>query len=270
MTALEIHRLGLAYGDVQVLKDVSLPDLPAGSLVGVLGPNGAGKSTLLRAIAGLRRYSGSIALDGVPIVGLPYRRRVELIGYMPQELPQATSLVAYEAVVSACRAVRPDLPRDRVNAAVEAVFDRLDLRHLAFHPLAALSGGQRQMVGLAQVVVRRPAVLLLDEPTSSLDLRWQIGVFDVVRATVREQGGIALMALHDMNLAMRHCDLLAVFGQGRLLAFGAPGEAMSPRILRDAYGVSGRIEVCSAGRAFVVADGMVAPCAAAANTHFAN
>lgn len=254
MTSLHIEGVSVGYNGAAVLTDVSFPELPAGAMVGVLGPNGAGKSTLLRAMAGIGQFSGLIALDGEPLHRLPFLRRVGLIGYLPQELPQATSLVAYEAVVSACRAVRPDFGKADVDRAVEEVFARLDLRHLAFHRLNALSGGERQMIGLAQVLVRRPAVLLLDEPTSSLDLRWQIGVLETARAIVRERRGICLVALHDINLAMRHFDRLALFGQGRLLAFGPPGEAMTPKAMREAYRVDGRLEHCSAGWPFVVVD----------------
>ena len=181
-------------------------------------------------------------------------RRAGRVGYLPQALPQETTLVAYEAVLSACRAVRPDLANVRIDAAVERVFDLLDIRPLAFQALNKMSGGQRQMVGLAQVMVRHPSVMLLDEPTSALDLRWQLTVLGTVRLILARHGGQCLMALHDINLAIRQCDFIALFGAGRLLAFGPPAEAMTEQVLTEAYGVTGRVETCSRGLPFVVTE----------------
>ena len=258
MTTLRVDDLGLSYGSRAVLEAISLPALDGPALIGILGPNGVGKSTFLRALAGINGFSGHVALDAESVSGMPFSRRVGLIGYLPQELPQATTLVAYEAVISACRAVRPDLSTAAVEQAAEEVFDRLGIRHLAFERLNQLSGGQRQMIGLAQVVVRKPAVMLLDEPTSSLDLRWQIAVFDVVRAIIAERAGLCLMALHDINLALRHCDYIALFSGGRLLSFGLPAHAMTRERLRRTYGIDGRIELSSDGRPFAIADGIAA------------
>tara|TARA_R110000868_G_scaffold104557_2_gene287928 strand:+ start:13216 stop:14016 length:801 start_codon:yes stop_codon:yes gene_type:complete len=259
MVDLSVTNLCLAYGRKTVLEDVSLPAFAPGSMIGLLGPNGVGKSTLLRSLAGLESYRGDIRLDGEALRDLSHARRAGRIGYLPQTLPQGTSLAAYEAVISAYRAVRPDLPKAEIEAAVEDVFDLLGIRDIAFQALNKMSGGQRQMVGLAQVIVRRPAILLLDEPTSALDLRWQLNVLMVVRRIVEAQGGLCLMALHDINLALRHCDRIALFSDGRLLACGPAGQAMTSETLRQAYGVVGRVEQCSTGTPFVVTDGIASP-----------
>lgn len=254
MTTLSIEKLSIRYGRHTVLEDLTLPVLSGGTVVGVLGANGAGKSSVLRTLAGLQACNGSVHVNGVPLCDTKTHSRSTLVGYLPQNLPQMTTLVAYEAVLSACRAVRPECgPRD-AERATEQVFTRLGIRHMAMQPLNKLSGGQRQMVGLAQVLVGAPDVALLDEPTSALDLRWQMAVFDIVRDALAERGGICLMALHDINLAMRHCDRLVVLGEGTLLAYGTPAEAMTPETLRRAYGVDGRIETCSQGRPYFIAD----------------
>jgi len=258
MSLLGVTDLTLRYGKDIVLSDVSFPAFHPGSMVGVLGPNGVGKSTLLRALAGMQPYDGEIRLMNEPLSAVSHLRRTGLIGYLPQTPPQGTSLVAYEAVISACRAVRPDLSKRAVEAAAEETFERLGIAPLAFRALSKMSGGQRQMVGLAQILVRKPAVLLLDEPTSALDLRWQLAVFQIIRDTLAEQGGLCLMALHDINLALRHCDSIALLCDGGVLSYGPPKEAMTAENLRRAYRVEGRVETCSNGTPIVITDGVLA------------
>lgn len=254
MTTLSIDDLSIRYGTVSVLENLTLPVLTDGMIVGVLGGNGAGKSSLLRTLAGMQPCEGRVHMNGVALCDRKTHARGGLIGYLPQTLPQPTTLIAYEAVFSAYRAVRPEGSSAEAEVATEAIFMRLGIRHMALQPLNKLSGGQRQMIGLAQVLVGTPDVALLDEPTSALDLRWQMTVFEIVRDVLTRHGGICLMALHDINLAMRHCDRLVVLGEKRMIAFGTPDEAMTTETLRRAYGVEGRIEKCSRGQPYFIAD----------------
>jgi len=251
---LEIRSLSTGYGPRQVLSGLSLPLLPPGTLAAVVGANAAGKSTLLKAIAGLRPASGQVLFDGEDLGQLSLNTRLTRVGYLPQLLPQATALVVYEAIVSALRASRHDLSSTEAESAVERVFDSLALRPLALRRLDELSGGQRQMVGLAQTMVRDPKLLLLDEPTSALDLRWQLQVLETVRALTRSHQTVGLIAIHDLNLALRFCDHIIVLGNGRLLAAGDPAEAFNAETLRRAYGVEGRVESCSLGYRVVLVD----------------
>jgi iron complex transport system ATP-binding protein len=251
---LEIRALSTGYGAHRVLADLSLPLLPPGTLAAVVGANAAGKSTLLKAIAGLRPAQGQVLLDGEDLGRLGLTARLGRVGYLPQQLPQGTALVVYEAIVSALRASRNDLTAVASEAAVERVFDSLALRPLALRRLDELSGGQRQMVGLAQTMVRDPKLLLLDEPTSALDLRWQLHVLETVRALTRRHRSIGLIAIHDLNLALRFCDRIVVLGNGSLLAAGDPAEVFDTDVLRRAYGVEGRVESCSLGYRIVLVD----------------
>ena len=255
---LELRRLGTGYPRQPVLEGLDLGLIAPGTLVALVGPNAVGKSTLLKAIAGLRPVRGQVLLDGADLATLTPRERLRRVGYLPQALPQASSLVAYEAMLSALRASRADLSRDQAEAAIARVFAMLGLDALALRPLNELSGGQRQMIGLAQVLVRAPRLLLLDEPTSALDLRWQLQVLQTVRAQVAGGQTLAVIAVHDLNLALRFCDRIVVLGQGhphnRLLAAGRPAEVITPDLLRDAYGVRARIEQCSLGHPLVLAE----------------
>jgi iron complex transport system ATP-binding protein len=257
MTGLEIDIASAGYRARNVLTDIALSPIPPGSLVAVIGPNAAGKSTLLKAIAGLVRAQGSARLDGEDLLRQRLGDRVRNVAYLPQSLPQPTPLVAYEAVFSAVRATRPELSKAGAEAAVERVFTDLGLRDIALRPLAEMSGGQRQMIGLAQLMARAPRLMLLDEPTSALDLHWQMDVIEAVRTATRRDGAIALLAIHDINLAIRACDSVVVIADGRLLADGPPAEVLDAGILRAAYGVEARIERCSRGTPFILIDGAV-------------
>jgi iron complex transport system ATP-binding protein len=156
---------------------------------------------------------------------------------------------------SGYRALRPELSRERVDRDIQAVLEQLGIVELALRPLSTLSGGQRQMVGLAQVLVRRPELLLLDEPTSALDMRWQLRVLQLLHDVCRETGAIAVIAIHDINLALRFCDWIAVLGQGRLLAAGPARQTISSELLRAAFDIEARVENCSLGWPMVVTDG---------------
>ncbi len=251
---LNINNLSVSYSKYTVFNDISLPEFSAGSLVALIGANGAGKSSLLKALAGLNKSKGEICLNDVRLDSLPMQQRVRHMGYVPQSLPQPSPLLAWEVVYSAYKAAAPLMAKSAMEQEIENIFQLLEISTLAFKRLSELSGGQRQMVGLAQVLVRKPRLLLLDEPTSALDLRWQLKVIHAVRALAEETGAIAIIALHDINLALRLCDQLIVLTPGRLLATGQPSQVITPDILEQVYGIAGRVEFCSKGQPFVLAD----------------
>ncbi|MGE4528659.1 MAG: ABC transporter ATP-binding protein [Rhodospirillaceae bacterium] len=254
MTGLRIDTVSAGYGCKRILDGFTLPRLAPGSVTALLGANGAGKSTLLKSLAGVLRTEGRVGLDDTALMEMPQRARAAVVGYLPQTLPSGSSLVAYEVVAAALRAAVPDLTGSARAARIEETFARLGIGGLALRRLDSLSGGQRQLVALAQVFARTPRLMLLDEPTSALDLRWQIFVLEAVREAARRDGSIALVAIHDINLALRFADSVAVLKDGRPLTFGAARTALTPEILGAAYGVSARVESCSRGYAVVIAD----------------
>lgn len=248
--SLLIDQLSVAYGARQVLHQVSLPELPAGSLVALVGPNGAGKSTLLRALAGLEPMQGSLTLDGDQVTRLGVAERSRRLAYMPQQLPPGIALGVLESIIVGLRVGGADNP---LGTAFEAL-RRLGIEHLAEQPLASLSGGQRQLVALAQLLARNPRVLLLDEPTSALDLHYQLRVMDAVRERVVAHRLLAVAVLHDINLAASHADWLVVLSAGRVVACGTPEQVLVPGLLAEVYGVEARVERCSRGRLQVLVD----------------
>ncbi|MBL1379088.1 ABC transporter ATP-binding protein [Zobellella iuensis] len=248
---LRIENLKVGYRHRTVLEGLSPRPVAPATLVGVIGRNGAGKSTLLKTIAGLLPGQGLVHFGDRP---LDATQRARTLGYLPQSLPQPSSLLAYETVYSACRAAHGGLDKEQLEQNMESVFSRLGIRELALRRLDQLSGGQRQMIGLAQVLVRQPRLLLLDEPTSALDLHWQLNVLQCVQQFSRELGTLSLVAIHDINLALRFCDELWVLAGGGLLAQGPARDLLTPAVLRTAYGVEARVERCSLGLPMVLCD----------------
>lgn len=252
--SLKIDAMQTGYGRQTILKQLELPAIAAGSLVAVVGANAVGKSTLLKSLAGLLEYRGLVELDRQSLNSLSVQQRMTAIGYLPQTLPQATSLVAYELVYSAGRACCAELSKPALEARIEQIFERLGIRDLALMQMKQMSGGQRQMIGLAQVLVRKSRLLLLDEPTSALDLHWQLNVLQAIHQETRQRQAIALVASHDLNLALRFCDQILMLHAGGVLAFGPPVQVLTPELLRQAYRVKARIERCSQGYPIVLAD----------------
>ncbi|GGF50762.1 iron ABC transporter ATP-binding protein [Azorhizobium oxalatiphilum] len=256
MTGLKISGLSAGYGRRPIVKAVSLPALGAGQVMALVGPNGAGKSTLMRAIVGLVPATGAVEFDGTDLLQLRLRERARRVAYMPQTLPGGIGLTVLEGVLTALRA-SPDhegLPRSTDARQALATLVRFGIGHLASERMDRLSGGQRQLAALAQAAVRMPPLLLLDEPTSALDLAHQVQVMRCIRSYAEIQGAVVVIVLHDLELACRWADAIAVLKDGALAAFGSPEQAITPDTLRQAYGVEARIDRDAAGRIRVLVE----------------
>lgn len=257
MSELSISGLDAGYGGQPIISGFSLPPLTAGEVVSVVGPNGAGKSTLLRSLAGLIPAHGSIRLDEAELTRLSLADRAKRVTYMPQTLPQGVALTVLETVVASIRAtpLRGAVYTD-AQAAERAyeVLQRINAEALAGQRLDRLSGGQKQLAGLAQALAREPRLLLLDEPTSALDLHYQLRVLDLAREAAAERSMTVMIVLHDLQAAARVSDRIAVMAKGRLVAFGTPDEAITPEILAEVYRVSARVQRCDRGALQVMID----------------
>jgi iron complex transport system ATP-binding protein len=242
--SIQIQGLGLRYGRRAVLHDISLT-APTGRVLGIVGPNGSGKSTLVKAIAGLLTGDGTILFNGSAT-------RPRYIAYMPQDLQAPMAMTVLEVVLLG----RLGQLRLKVSAqdldAVQQVLQTLGLVDLAGRYVSELSGGQRQMVFLAQALVSQPRVLLLDEPTSALDIRHQLEVLEVVRNLTLAQGLCTVMVVHDLNAAARFADEVALLHEGRLLAWGAPAEVLTVDNLARGFGVEAEALRCQDGLAVVI------------------
>lgn len=253
------EHLQLAYGKRIIVSDLSIQGLAPGTVTALLGPNGSGKSTLLKAISGLlpiRR--GRIQLDGRDLTHCSPAQRAQQLVYLPQSLPADVHLRVLESVLVAANASRLSEAQTDLTSILE-LLDRLGIGELAMHYLDQLSGGQKQLVGLAQALIREPRLLLLDEPLSALDLNYQFHVMDLLRQVTRDQGLITVIVLHDLNIALRHSDHALLIQNGTLLAQGRPDAVITSDTLARAYGVQSRIEPCSRGTLQVLIDGLCEP-----------
>ncbi len=250
MVNLRVEGLEVAYGRTVVLRGVSLPELRGGEVTALLGPNAAGKSTLFRRIVGLLDGPGVVALDGVAVAG-----GTAGLCYMPQDTAVNAVLTVFEAVLLARKQGGGGWAVSDAEAdAVTSALGMLEIEGLAGRHLSELSGGQRQLVSLAQALVREPRVLLLDEPTSALDLQRQVEVLELLRWLARERELCVVLAIHDLNQALRFADRVAVLGGGKIVAQGVPEAVLTPALLREVYGVEARLERCSRGVPFLAVD----------------
>jgi iron complex transport system ATP-binding protein len=236
--ALHVESLSVARGRRRILAGLSLPPLRAGEVTAVVGPNGSGKSTLLKAIAQLVPSTGRVALGQADLRQLAARQRARLIGYMPQAMPPGSELTALECVLVALQPGAGAGPREEMAA---AILEMLGLTRLALTSLDRMSGGERQMVNLAQSIACSPRALLLDEPTSALDLARQTDVMQFLRRRARQETAVVVV-LHDLSLAARWADRMVVLDEGRLWGAGAPEDVLTAAMLADVYGVRASVE----------------------------
>jgi iron complex transport system ATP-binding protein len=234
--------LTLGYGDAPVVDDVTLA-IPDGAMTVIVGANGCGKSTLLRGMARLLRpTAGAALLDGEAIHRLPTRQVARVLGLMPQG-PVAPEGVSVVDLVGRGRVPHRG-PLSRWTAADDAAVARaLELTNtvdLADRPVDELSGGQRQRVWVALALAQQPDVLLLDEPTTYLDLAHQIELLDLF-ADLVERGTTVAMVLHDLNLACRYADHLVAMRAGQVIAAGAPGEVVTTALVEEVFGLACRV-----------------------------
>ncbi|WP_325200693.1 ABC transporter ATP-binding protein [Oscillibacter sp.] len=234
---LEVKNLSAGYSGRRVLEGVTLAVRPGRALV-LLGPNGCGKSTLLRTMAGLLPpLGGEVLLDGRPLRDHPPRRAAQKIAYLPQSR-SVPSITARRLVLHG-RFPYLSYPRRYGREDYEAVDRALaaaDALDLADRPLPELSGGQRQKVYLAMALAQETETVLMDEPTTYLDIRRQLETLALV-GRLAEEGRGAALALHDLCLALAAADDVAVLGEGRLLALGGPEEIYQSKVLERVMGV---------------------------------
>jgi iron complex transport system ATP-binding protein len=243
---LAAHDVVFGYGSHLVLDRVQL-DVPEGVLIGLVGPNGAGKSTLLRCMyGGLRPRSGRIVLEGTDLASLGPAQIARRIGVVPQNSNPAFSVSVAYFVGMGRFAREPFLggPTHEDKHVVRRCLDEMKLHDVADYPVDELSGGEFRRVLIAQALAQEPQVLLFDEPVQQLDLLHQLEVMEFARAFTRRGGTAGVVVLHDLGLAARYCDTVALLHRGRIVASGVPDDVLGVDNLRAVYGVEASVRRC--------------------------
>ncbi|MFF4417227.1 ABC transporter ATP-binding protein [Streptosporangium sp. NPDC001559] len=249
MSRVEARGLGVVLGGRAVLSGVDLR-AGAGEWLAVIGANGAGKSTLLRALAGLLPHSGEVLVDGAPVRGLKPRERARLLAYAPQTPALPGDMTVFDYAMLGRTPYIPHLGREsREDREVTAsVLDRLDLSPLAARALGHLSGGERQRVVLARALTQRASVLLLDEPTTALDLGHQQQVLELLDRLRLADGLTVVTTLHDLSVAGQYADMMTLVAGGGAAAAGTPAHVLTEELIGEHFDARVRVVADAGGR----------------------
>lgn len=246
---LEAKNLSFAYGDRRVLSNVNLRLEPG--ITAIIGPNAVGKSTLLKCLSGWLRPQGEISLDGRS-VGLFHREELaRKISYLPQDTSAHASMTVFEAVLMgrihqlSWRVSQTDIQ------SVEQLLDEMGLIDVANRGIDELSGGQLQMVFIAQAIAREPDVLLMDEPTSNLDIQHQFQICEWVHRLTLSRTMSTVMAVHDLNIAARFADQVCVLQNGGIFACGSAASVITTDMIASVYSMEAVIGSDECGRPLV-------------------
>lgn len=246
---MEVKDIKSSYNGKEILHDVNISSDE--DMIAIVGPNAAGKSTLMKCMSGTIPYIGEIYFEGVPIKSSPGHRDPR-VGYLPQEQMTGNSMTVQEVILLG----RVDNLKWRIGPddrrIVEETMEELSLWDIADRRMGELSGGQVQIVSIAQALVAEPRLLLMDEPTNNLDLNRQLKLFDVISDISERRNLITVLVLHDLNLACRYCEHIVVMSDGCVHTQGKPSEVVTDALLRDVYSVEAEIVPDRDGRPRVI------------------
>lgn len=237
-TAIDIKNLGCAYGKQPVLKDVSF-SIHRGDFFIVIGPNGSGKTTLMKAISGIRSFQkGRIEVLGHAISDFTKKTLAQAVALVPQEVPIDFPFTVNEMVLMGRSPYLGmlGLPQKEDLEIADEAIAFTGVEHLTHRKLDQLSGGEKQLVFIARAICQQPQIILLDEPTASLDLSHQVKIMDLMEKLKISMGVTVVMVSHDVNLAAMYGDTLLLLNNGKVMREGPPDEVLTFKVLEDAYG----------------------------------
>jgi iron complex transport system ATP-binding protein len=234
---IDAARISLSYGPSVILQDVDI-QVPAGEVIGIIGPNGSGKSTLLRVLTGVAApNSGKISINGRALSSYSRKELACFMAVLQQDALPQVSFTVREVVEMGRYPFQNWLGMESEDPTelIDGIMERLEITVFAERTLEQLSGGERQRVALGKAMAQQPKLLLLDEPTTYLDIGYQIQMMDYVRSWQEESGLTVIAVLHDLNLAAQYCDRIVVMKEGRIVRVGSPDDVVSSELITDVY-----------------------------------
>lgn len=250
---LELNRVGFSYKKHSALRDITLT-LPDSGLICLVGPNGSGKSTLIKCINRIIPPQGTILFNGQNVADMSISTIAKTFGYVAQDISSAFPITVFDMILLGRRVYLGWNPTKQDLEIVSKNISLLGLEDFALRKVNELSGGERQKVLIATALSQEPKVLLLDEPTSNLDVKHQLDVMRHLKKIVKEQKMLALMAMHDLNLASQYSDQVVMLQKGSLYIKGAPGEVLTAENIKKIYHVNVAIHKHGASKHIVPVD----------------
>ncbi len=251
---LELRNVNKYYEDgYHAVRDVSF-SIPSGMLVGLIGPNGCGKSTMMRCINRLHdTSSGDILIDGESVLSKSPAEVAKLVSNVPAELRASFGLTVFETVMLGRYPYLKNVwwETDDDESIVYDALRKFGVEHLQDRPLNMLSSGERQRVLIAKAYVQQPRLMLVDEPTSHLDMKYKLDVMEYLNAMVKKEMTV-LVAEHDISLMARYCDLCIIMRKGEIVKIGDPKEVITPELIRSVYEVDASVGFDEEGELFVL------------------
>jgi len=247
---LKIRDVEFSYASARILKNISM-ELAPSEMAAVCGPNGVGKSTLIKCINRILKPHGSIELEGRELRNMSMMQIARRVGYVPQNLTSVFSMTVFEMTLLGRRPHLGWRSSQTDKEKVIEILELMEIEDLALRDFNELSGGQRQKVIICRALAQEPEILLLDEPTSSLDLRHQLEVMEIIRGLVVEKSLSVIMAVHDLNLASRYADKIIMMKDGRIHSAGDSVSVLTPPNILSVYGVVAAVRE-ELGKPFIV------------------
>ena len=258
MPIMKAETLAVSFDDKMVLKDLSLA-IEEGKIVSILGPNGSGKSTLLKVLSrNIKPDKGIVYLEDQNLAQLSGKKIAQQMAVLPQS-PQAPSDLTVRDLVEFGRFPHQSWWRGKSvqdEACIDWALTQTGLGQMSDRVVSTLSGGERQRVWIAMALAQKPEIVLLDEPTTYLDICHQLEIMDLLAAFNQEHNLTVVMVLHDINHAARYSDYVAVLQQGQIFAAGKPEEVITEHTLREVFGVESEIILDRAGKPVVMIQGL--------------
>lgn len=237
MSFITAERVSVNFKNKEVLKNITAT-FNEGEITSIIGPNGTGKTTFIKSISNMINYKGNIFMNGNPKEKLP----MDKVGYVPQMSSSNSNLTVFEMVLLGhMKDLGWKVSKEKLEE-TNTILKKINLSHLSYSKFSSLSGGEKQLVIMAQALVSKPKILLLDEPTSALDIRHQLQVLDLAKEYTKENKAITIVVIHDLALSTRYSDKIILFNKGYVAKEGSPEEVLKPSLLKDVYKVE--VEVC--------------------------